>query len=96
VATSAGGGVCGATRSIPLVVPALTEYIGLCRSSNGRLLKSHELLAPQLDGCVVGVLAILELGVLLLDVIPVVPARRNGGRTLLSFKSEMAVAERWY
>jgi len=42
------------------------------------------------------VLAILEMGVLLLDVIPIVLARRNDERTLFSFETAMAVAERWY
>ena len=78
-------------RSIPLVAPALAEYIALCR-----VLKSHALLVPQLDDCVVGVLDILEMEVLLVDVIPVVLSKRSSGRTLFSFDSAMAVMELWY
>lgn len=49
------GATYGMTKSMPLVVPALVEYIGLWRDCRGRVLKSYSALVLRLDAAVVGV-----------------------------------------
>jgi hypothetical protein len=49
------GATYGMTKSMPLVVPALAEYMGLWRDCNGRVLKSYSAAGLRLEDGVDGV-----------------------------------------